>query len=59
MGLADKNKRQKWLAEQLSKSPAYISNLCKGEKTPTITTLPLLASVFNVKVSTFIAWGEE
>lgn len=59
VGLAMKNVKQKWLANELGVSRAYISNLCNGSKIPGRAQIEEIASAFNVKVSEFIMWGEQ
>ena len=48
--LADKNKTNKWLAEQLGKDPATISKWCTNTSQPGIETLIEIATLLGVEV---------
>lgn len=48
--LADKNKTNKWLAEQLGKDPATVSKWCTNSSQPAVETLIEIARVLNVEV---------
>lgn len=48
--LADKNKTNKWLAEQLGKDPATISKWCTNSSQPGIETLIEIARILEVEV---------
>lgn len=48
--LADKNKTNKWLAEQLGKDPATVSKWCTNTSQPGVETLIEIARVLNVEV---------
>lgn len=58
VGLAKQQKRQKWLAEKMQVSQAYVSSICKGDKQLSLSKVAMVASIFNVPVSEFIKWGE-
>lgn len=58
VGLAKRHKTQRWLAIKMQTSPAYVSALCKGDKQLGMNKLAFVASIFEVKVSEFISWGE-
>ena len=46
--LADKQHTNKWLAEQLGKDPATVSNWCTNSSQPPLETLMQIAKVLNV-----------
>ncbi len=48
--LADKNKTNKWLAEQLGKDPATVSKWCTNTSQPGIETLIDIARALDVEV---------
>ena len=48
--LADKNKTNKWLAEQLGKDPATISKWCTNSSQPGVETLIEIARILEVEV---------
>ena len=48
--LADKNKTNKWLAEQLGKDPATVSKWCTNTSQPGIETLIEIARILDVEV---------
>ena len=58
VGLAKKHKSQKWLAGELGVSVQFVSFLCTGRKTPSVSMISVIAEVFEVSVSEFIKWGE-
>ncbi len=58
VGLALRDKKQPWLAIELSVSKQFINKVCKGEKDFPMKRLEELANVFKVPVSEFIQWGE-
>lgn len=58
VGLAKKQKSQRWLAGELGVSVQFVSFICTGRKTPSISMLSVIAEVFDVSVSEFIKWGE-
>ncbi len=49
--LAEKNKSNKWLAEQLDKDPAMISKWVTNTNQPNIETLIQIARVLEVSVN--------
>ena len=49
--LAEKNKSNKWLAEQLDKDPAMISKWVTNTNQPNIETLIQIARVLDVSVN--------
>ena len=59
VGLARKGLKNKWLADKMSVRPQYITNLCRGDATLGINGIIQVADIFGVKVSEFIAWGEN
>lgn len=48
--LADKNKTNKWLAEQLGKDPATVSKWCTNSSQPSVETLIDIARILEVEV---------
>ena len=48
--LAEKNRTNKWLAEQLGKDPATISKWCTNTSQPGIETLIEIAQILDVEV---------
>lgn len=48
--LAEKNKSNKWLAEQLEKDPAIVSKWATNTNQPNIETLIRIAKVLEVRV---------
>lgn len=48
--LAEKNRTNKWLAEQLGKDPATVSKWCTNSSQPAVETLIEIARVLNVEV---------
>lgn len=48
--LAEKNKSNKWLAEQLEKDPAIVSKWVTNTNQPNIETLIRIAKVLEVRV---------
>ena len=49
--LAEKNKSNKWLAEQLDKDPAMVSKWVTNTNQPNIETLIHISKVLNVSVN--------
>lgn len=58
IALAKRQRTQSWLAEQLGTSPSYVSAIKKGQ-TPSIERLQVIANILGMKLSEFIALGEE
>ena len=52
--LAEKNKKNKWLAQELGKSQSTISNWCTNESQPSLETLIDIANVIDVDVRELI-----
>ena len=48
--LVDKNKTNKWLAEQLGKDPATVSKWCTNTSQPGVETLIEIARILEVEV---------
>ncbi|HCT84515.1 MAG: transcriptional regulator [Bacteroidetes bacterium GWE2_42_24] len=46
--LAEKNKSNKWLAEQLGKNETTVSRWCTNDTQPPVGTLARIADVLNV-----------
>ncbi len=49
--LVEKDKTNKWLAENVGKSPVTVSRWCTNESQPSIQDLYLIAELLNVDVS--------
>ena len=49
--LADKNKTNKWLAEQLGKDPATVSKWCTNSSQLGVETLIEIARILEVEVA--------
>lgn len=52
--LADKQRTNKWLAEQLDKDPATISKWCTNSSQPSLETLVNIAKVLEVDMNELI-----
>lgn len=56
--LADRQKTNKWLAEQLGKDPATVSKWCTNNCQPSIETLMQIAKILNVTVDDLLRLEE-
>ena len=54
VALADKDKTNKWLAEQLDKDPATVSKGCTNASLPSLETLLMIAKLLNVEVNDLV-----
>ena len=54
VGLADKKRTNKWLAEQLGKDPATVSKWCTNSCQPTLETLVKIAKLLNVELTELV-----
>jgi DNA-binding Xre family transcriptional regulator len=52
--LAEKNKTNKWLAEQLSKDPATVSKWVTNVSQPSLELLLQMAKILNVEIQDLI-----
>lgn len=52
--LADKDKTNKWLAEQLGKDPATVSKWCTNASQPPLETLLMIAKLLDVEVNDLV-----
>ena len=52
--LADKNKTNKWLAEQLGKDPATVSKWVTNVSQPSLELLLQMAKILNVEIQDLI-----
>ena len=52
--LADKQRTNKWLAEQLDKDPATVSKWCTNSCQPSLETLVNIAKVLEVDMNELI-----
>ena len=56
--LADKNRTNKWLAEQLDKDPATVSKWCTNSSQPPLETLLKITKLLNVDIKDLIRFEE-
>ena len=54
VALAEKDKTNKWLAEQLDKDPATVSKWCTNASQPSLETLLMIAKLLNVEVNDLV-----
>ena len=57
--LAEKEKTNKWLAEQVGKDPATISKWCTSTAQPSLEMLLQIAKVLNVEVKDLLRESDE
>ena len=57
--LAEKEKTNKWLAEQVGKDPATISKWCTNTAQPSLEMLLQIAKVLNVQVKDLLRESDE
>lgn len=57
--LAEKEKTNKWLAEQVGKDPATISKWCTNTAQPSLEMLFQIAKVLNVEVKDLLREFDE
>ena len=57
--LAEKEKTNKWLAEQVGKDPATISKWCTNTAQPSLEMLLQIAKVLNVEVKDLLREFDE
>ena len=57
--LAEKEKTNKWLAEQVGKDPATISKWCSNTAQPSLEMLLQIAKVLNVEVKDLLRESDE
>ncbi len=57
--LAEKEKTNKWLAEQVWKDPATISKWCTNTAQPSLEMLLQIAKVLNVEVKDLLRESDE
>ena len=57
--LADKQRTNKWLAEQLGKDPATVSKWCTNTSQPGLETLLQIAGVLDVDVKDLLHSTKE
>lgn len=57
--LAEKEKTNKWLAEQVGKDPATISKWCTNMAQPSLEMLFQIAKVLNVEVKDLLRESDE
>ena len=57
--LAEKEKTNKWLAEQVGKEPATISKWCTNTAQPSLEKLLQIAKVLNVEVKDLLRESDE
>lgn len=56
--LADKQRTNKWLAEQLDKDPATVSKWCTNVCQPSLETLMQIAKLLEVQVDDLLRFEE-
>ena len=56
--LAEQNRTNKWLAEQLGKDPASVSKWCTNASQPSLETLVEIARSLNVDVKDLL-WSTK
>ncbi|WP_069108486.1 helix-turn-helix transcriptional regulator [Bacteroides fragilis] len=56
--LADRQKTNKWLAEQLGKDPATVSKWCTNSCQPSLETLMQIAKLLDVQTDDLLRFGE-
>jgi len=56
--LAEKEKSNKWLAEQLGKDPASVSKWCTNASQPSLETLVEIAKCLNIDVKDLL-WSTK
>ena len=57
--LAEKEKTNKWLAEQVGKDPATISKWCTNTAQPSLEMLLQIAKVINVEFKDLLRESDE
>ena len=57
--LAEKEKTNKWLAEQVGKDPATISKWCTNTAQPSLEMLFQIAKVLNVEAKDLLRESDE
>ncbi len=57
--LAEKEKTNKWLAEQVGKDPATISKWCTNTAQPSLEMLLQIAKVLNVEVKDLLRESDD
>ncbi len=56
--LAEKNKSNKWLAEQLGKDPGTVSKWCTNTCQPDLKSLMKIAKLLEVELSDLVRFEE-
>lgn len=56
--LADKQKTNKWLAEQLDKDPATVSKWCTNNCQPSLETMVAIAKILEVDMNVLIRFED-
>ncbi|MDP1746409.1 MAG: helix-turn-helix transcriptional regulator [Bacteroidota bacterium] len=57
--LAEKNRANKWLAKQLSKTPTTVSKWCSNSAQPSLETLVEIAKVLDVDITALLNHTKE
>ena len=57
--LAERNKKNKWLADELGKNQATVSQWCNNMRQPSIETLYEIAKVLDVDIRQLINTTKE
>jgi transcriptional regulator with XRE-family HTH domain len=58
IALVHSGQNQKWLAVKMGVSEAHVSDISRGSKSISLQKLSHISSIFDYKVSEFIALGE-
>ena len=58
IALVHSGHNQKWLAAEMGVSDAHVSDISRGNRSISMQKLKHISSIFNYKVSEFIALGE-
>ena len=56
--LADRQKTNKWLAEQLDKDPATVSKWCTNSCQPSLETMVAIAKILEVNMNELIRFED-
>lgn len=56
--LADRQKTNKWLAEQLDKDPATVSKWCTNSCQPSLETMVAIAKVLEVDMNELVRFDD-
>lgn len=57
--LADRQKTNKWLAEQLDKDPATVSKWCTNSCQPSLETLVKIAEILDLELNDLVRFTKR